>query len=76
MIKSNNALELDDEKCKKVLWREGHCSSNKLYQQNGRAERKHRNVFEIARALRFQTGLPLSFLGDCAFPYSLKNDTL
>lgn len=34
-------------------------------QQNGRAERKHRNVLEMSRALRLQAGLPLSFWGDC-----------
>lgn len=34
-------------------------------QQNGRAERKHRHIPNIARALRFQANLPMKFSGDC-----------
>ena len=33
--------------------------------QNGRVERKHRQLLSIARALRFQSGLPIRFWGEC-----------
>jgi Reverse transcriptase (RNA-dependent DNA polymerase) len=34
-------------------------------QQNGIAERKHGHLLEVARSLRFQSGLPKIFLGEC-----------
>lgn len=34
-------------------------------QQNGRAERKHRRILNISRALRFEANLPIEFWGEC-----------
>lgn len=67
-LRSDNALEFNDQQCKPLLdaleiIHETSCVDRP--QQNVRIERRHRNLLEMGRALRFQSGLPLQYWGDC-----------
>lgn len=62
-IRSDNALEFDDAKCRQYfgdLGIEHQTSCVDRPQQNGKVERRHRNILEMGRALRFEAGLPVS----------------
>ena len=61
IIRSDNAKEFDDKHCRPyftelAIIHQTSCINTP--QQNDRAERKHRNLLEMARVLRFQAGLP------------------
>lgn len=56
VIRSDNALEFADYQCLSFFAAQGIIHQTSCVdrpQQNGRVERKHRNLLEMARALRF-----------------------
>lgn len=64
ILRTDNALEFDDTPCQKFFAESGivhQTSCVKRPQQNARVERKHRHVLEMARGLRFQSGLALQY---------------
>ncbi|KAL2901985.1 Retrovirus-related Pol polyprotein from transposon TNT 1-94 [Bienertia sinuspersici] len=68
MIRSDNGTEFIKEQCLDFFLNKGvihQRSVPKVPQQNGRIERKHRHLLEVARALRFHANLPKKFWGEC-----------
>lgn len=66
-IRSDNAPEFADASSVIFYNHNGiihHKSCVNRPQQNARAKRKHRHVLEVARSLKFQSGLSLSYWGD------------
>ncbi|GKC02232.1 retrovirus-related pol polyprotein from transposon TNT 1-94, partial [Tanacetum coccineum] len=62
VVRSENETEficMDDYFCKHGILHETSCVGTP--QQNGRVERKHRHILNVARALRFQSNLPIEF---------------
>lgn len=67
-IRTDNAGEYDDKQCKPLFQSLGivhETSCADTPQKNGRVERRHRNLLEMARAIRFQSGLPAQYWGEC-----------
>ena len=68
IIRSDNAPELDDKFSRPLFDTLGilhQTSCVDTPEQNGRVERRHRNILEMARSLKLQAGLPSKFWGDC-----------
>ncbi|CAH9144815.1 unnamed protein product [Cuscuta epithymum] len=67
-IRTNNGVEFQTNILFDYYRRSGillETSCTDTPQQNGVVERKHRHILEVARALRFQSGLPIDFWGEC-----------
>ena len=68
IVRSDNSTEFVNTKFKNFANEKGiiHQTSC-IYtpQQNGVVERKHRHLLNVARALMFQSGLPLSMWHEC-----------
>ncbi|XP_057252283.1 retrovirus-related Pol polyprotein from transposon RE1 isoform X1 [Beta vulgaris subsp. vulgaris] len=68
VVRSDNAVELDDKHYKHMFDKLGivhQTSCVDTPEQNGRVERRHRNLLEMARALKLQAGVPAQLRGDC-----------
>ncbi|KAJ4790588.1 Retroelement pol polyprotein-like [Rhynchospora pubera] len=67
-IRSDNGTEFTSRLMKQFCTEKGiiyQTSCVGTPQQNGRVERKHRHILNVARALRFQSDVPLKFWGEC-----------
>ena len=63
-IRSDNGLKFLSGSMKQFYLEKGiihHKSCINTPQQNGRVERKHRHILNVARALHFQASLPIEF---------------
>ena len=68
IVRSDNGTEFFNSQCKELFTSLGiiHQSScPHTPQQNGVVERKHRHILNVARAIRFQSCMPLRFWGIC-----------
>ncbi|KAL3371764.1 hypothetical protein AABB24_008346 [Solanum stoloniferum] len=68
VIRSDNETKFVNTICKDVFKRFGivhQTSCAYTPQQNGVAERKHRHLLEVTRALRFQADIPINLWGLC-----------
>lgn len=68
VIRSDNALEFSDKECIHFYAQNGILHQKSCIfkpQQNARVERKHRQILEVARTLKFQSGVPIHYWGEC-----------
>ncbi|KAK3037778.1 hypothetical protein RJ639_030697 [Escallonia herrerae] len=68
IIRSDNGHEFDSQPMTQFYNDHGILHQTSMVdtpKQNGRVERKHRHILEVAQALRFQANLPIEFWGEC-----------
>lgn len=68
LFRSDNGREFVNSQCDILFKSEGIIhQTNCAYtpQQNGIVERKQKHILEVARALKFQSGIPIRFWGEC-----------
>lgn len=65
-IRTDNGSEFVDNKCQQLFHSSGiihQKTTSYTPQQNGRVERKHQHLLEVARSLLFQSNMPIKFWG-------------
>lgn len=73
VIRTDNGTEFVNSVCETMFKEMGvihQRSCPYTPQQNGVAERKHRHLLEVTRALRFQAKIPLKYWGHCVLAAS------
>ncbi|GJS20261.1 retrovirus-related pol polyprotein from transposon TNT 1-94 [Tanacetum coccineum] len=67
-IRPDNGTEIVNGECLAYLRKQGIVHQKSMVytsQQNATVERKHKHLLDTARALKFHSGLPNKFWGDC-----------
>lgn len=72
IVRSNNSTEftsLDFQIIIKTNDIHHHLSYTYTPQQNGKVEKKHRHILQVARSLMLQSHIPLKFWGECILTF-------
>ena len=67
-VRSDNGTEIIQDQCLSLFANKGIFHQKSIAgvpQQNGRVERKHKHLLEVARSLKFHSHLPSRFWGEC-----------